>query len=127
MEERFMIYAVLIACSNLPKYDSIIFGSLRKKARRTFQHKKSKKLNCSEEKKKWAFSERIIAIYYFIVPVPPPNLWLAKRTLQGLLEKKLVIYSGEARKYKNNLGDAIIYSTAKLRDNFEIEKYLYRV
>ena len=68
-----------------------------------------------------------MAIYYFIIPIPPPNLWLAKQTLQSLVERKLVIHSGETRKYKNNLGEAVIYSIAKQRDNFELERYLYRI
>lgn len=104
MEERFMMYAVLIACINLPKYDSIIFGSSKKKLRRSSQKKKIRKLSALDDKKKWTFGERIMAIYYFIIPIPPPNLWLAKQTLQSLVERKLVIHSGETRKYKNNLG-----------------------
>ena len=122
-----MMYAVLIACVNLPKYDAIIFGSSKKKFRRSSHQKKSKKLSNLDDKKKWTFGGRIMAIYYFIVPTPPPSLWLAKRTLQSLVDKKLVIHSGETRKYKNNLGEAVIYSIAKQKDNFELEKYFYRM
>lgn len=122
LEERYMIYSTLIACTNPPKYDGLIFGSVKKKR----INKSNKKNNKSSIKlKAGAMGGRILAVYFFIIPRPPSNLWMAKRVVNMLLEKGLLVLNNSG-KMRCGLGEGNIFSMARQLDNFEIEKYLFK-
>lgn len=130
-EERFMLYAAFIGGINASKHDALIFGSFSVKKRRinrTSTNRKSakKKTVLVKEGRKWVGEERLLAIYFFITPVPPACFWLAKRLLTQLSEKRLLASQG-GKKYKCLLGEHFLYTMASKLDAFELERYLYKV
>lgn len=128
-EERFMLYAAFIGQMNASKHDTLIFGSFSVKKRRLNRKNnanRKKAVVTVKEGRKWVGEERLLAIYYFITPVPPACLWLAKRIMAQLTEKRLLASQG-GKKYKCLLGEHFIYSMASKLDSFELERYLYKV
>ena len=123
-EERFLMYAAFIGGRNASKHDALIFGSMHNSKKRRVMRKVGKKAAVVREGRKWVGEERLLAIYHFIVPVPPPALWLAKRVVMGLVEKRILQATG--KKLKCLLGEHFLYSMAQRLDNFELERYIYK-
>lgn len=122
-EERFMLYAAFIGTVNASKHDSLIFASLNMRKRRVVRKKTTSM--AVKEGRRWVGEERLLAIFHFIVPTPPSCLWLAKRIVSGLVEKRLLATQG-GRKVKCLLGEHFLCATAQKLDNFELFRYLYK-